>query len=178
MTGEVTSMPVIIDEMLLTTSSGQLWRRDLAGTWSNITPSPAGWGSARALFAVTGWTPSRGGRIWCVARSGLQVWCKENLTPWTLRTLPGSLGSDASIGSAALKAYRDDLFLGLGGASDGSRTCEVWRYRADARRWEAVSTDCLGHSDTTWLLSMEVFRGRLYLGSGGAAGLAEPVVAR
>ena len=171
MTGEIHSINVAIDELLVTTLGGQLWRRDLAGTWSDITPSPPGWEPVRPLTFAIGWTPRHGGRMLCVARQGLQVWCRENLAPWTMLSLPGGLGSDPTIGHATpLEVYEDRLYLGISGEHDGDRTCEAWQYDFGPRRWEPVTTDCFGRPGLNWLLSMAVFNGRLYFGTGGARG--------
>jgi hypothetical protein len=121
-----------------------------------------------ALWPPSAW--SDGGEVWC--------W---NGASWS-KSAGGGFGDATNYGVTSLKEYGGrlyagtlaveasvffDLFSGTAGATLNSKGCQLWRLGAGG--WEKVAGDGFTRTDNAAVTSMEVFKGKLYLGTLGGA---------
>lgn len=168
--GEVTTMLVFDGHLFVGTAGGRLWRLDAFGVWSNVTSALPGSGPIHSLAS---WRRDTRRTLLCMGRGNFSLWCNADRDAsglWEELRVPPALwrGDPArnAIGSATLRGFGYELYVGVGGATAGGRTCAVWKYHAE-RGWSSVTGDCFGREGLTWVPAMAEFRRRLYFGTGG-----------
>jgi hypothetical protein len=170
---EVTDMLAFDDKLFVSNYAGQIWRLGGDGVWRNVTPD---WPGSRIVHSMAPMLLTTGGDRICAVRGGIEIWCgppSSEGAGWERISLPPRFGSDPSIGSAILRRFGRNLYLGVGGGSAGSRMCELWKLDTPSIFttsvvWRPVTTDCFGFGyGLTWITAMAEFGSKLYIGTGG-----------
>ncbi|MEW6367652.1 MAG: hypothetical protein AB1714_23725 [Acidobacteriota bacterium] len=161
--GKTAAMVSLDQELWLSTSGGELWRRDRTGRWNHMTPS---WASGKSIFALTTWTPPGESAARLVAvREGVELWWRRADGTWVQQGLPDGLRNKPGIVNGALQSFGSRLYLGVG--SSASTSVQVWRLPGWPPRWDAVTTAGFGREELTWVNDMIPVGDRLYIGTGG-----------
>lgn len=167
--GEVVGLQVVGDALYVGTSGGQIWRHGRRGVWTaQLRPWPDG----TPVIALGGWDPGDGPRL-CVMVEEATIWCRAAAGWDPLPFLPIPPAERETVRSGQLAGFLDELYVGLGGGSAGDRACEAWRFGV-RDGWRAVTRDCFGRPELTWI-ALGVFERRVYFGTSGHV---RPVVMR
>jgi hypothetical protein len=177
---EVVEMTSFRGALLVATKTGGLWRMNARDEWSQLDP-----GSTTSPLRSVAMLRTPDGNLVCIARGSLRVRCNRfpEVIGWQPFPVPGELATDTTIDSAQLRGLGGRLYIGVGGASAGSRDCAVWVSSVAAAStparwgaaWTPLTTDCFGRGSdpavgvvgNTWVTSMAAFDGEMYVGTGG-----------
>ncbi|MBI2838128.1 MAG: hypothetical protein HYX75_07430 [Acidobacteria bacterium] len=160
--GEVTDMLSWNDDLWLSTSAGELWRRDRTGRWRDVSPT---WARGGNIFGLAVWLPPGEAATRLVAAGqGVEVWSRRGDGRWDEIVVADDLHASGFV-SGALGSLGRHLYLGVGGGSAGSAACQVWRFTS--RGWDPVTRDGFGRPQLTWVNEMAVFGDWLYVGTAG-----------